>query len=179
MNASTFRRQAREGRLALLRSAATGFAFCACVSALIALAPLTASAQTCDAPLPLPLSPARPTIGANTCGGGEPARNICVEDIAIGPSVVFSLTVEAGNTAFLSSAGTGISPYFYLTGPGCNTGACIQAPGFLSLRDVAPGDYLLVVTSSPFDAGAACGVVSLLLEGDLAPSDVIFHGDFD
>lgn len=180
MNATTLRRKVREFSTAGLRFTATGLVFCVCAAAPIALTPIRASAQTCDAPVQLPLSPARPSLAAWTCG--EPAGlALCNGAVTTAsPSIVFNLTIGAGNTASLMAAGGGaMEPYFYLTGPACDAGACLQGAGFLPLQDVPPGDYSLIVTSSPFDAGASCGPVTLLLDGDLAPADPVFFNGFE
>jgi hypothetical protein len=139
-----------------------------------------ANAQTCNAPIQLPLSPARPAVSMSTCDQGEPAgRHLCQNTVVTdSPSMVFNLTVVAGNTASLMAIGqNNMQPYFYLTGPACDAGACLQGDGYLSLSDVAPGDYSLVVTSSPNDLN--CGVVSLMLDGNLVPTDGIFSGNFE
>lgn len=181
MNATIVRRLARPFPMALLRSAAGWLALCACASLVIVLTPLTASAQTCDAPVPLPLSPAQPSMPAWTCA--EPAQlSLCNGTVTTAsPSIVFDLTIGAGNTASLMAIDvTGrMDPYLYLTGPGCDAGACIQGPGYLALQDVPPGEYALIVTASPFDAAGSCGDVTLVLDGDLAAADLVFFDGFE
>jgi hypothetical protein len=153
------------------------------VVALTALVLLSsqALAQTCAAPIQLPLSPARPSMATSTCGQGEPAGlRLCHGTVVTGgPSMVFNLTVGAGNTASLMAVSTDLEPYLYLTGPGCASRSCLQGAGYLSLHDVTPGDYSLVVTSSPIDSNGTCGAVSLVLDGDLAPGDVVFSNSFE
>jgi hypothetical protein len=151
------------------------------VAATSLLLPSHASAQTCDSPIQLPLSPARPSTGTQTCTQGAPeGLHLCNGSVVTSTNfVVFSLTVNAGNTASLMATATGMQPYFYLTGPACADGACLQGPGYLSLVDVAPGDYSLIVTSSPIDAGDACGPVTLLLDGDLTAGDPVFANSFE
>jgi len=145
------------------------------------LLPSHAFAQTCDSPIQLPLSPARPSTATQTCAqGASEVLHLCGGSVVTSTNfVVYSLTVNAGNTASLTAMATGMEPYFYLTGPACAGRACLQGPGYLSLVDVAPGDYSLIVTSSPFDNGSACGPVTLLLDGDLAAGDPVFSDGFE
>ncbi|MEO7875826.1 MAG: hypothetical protein ABIR62_06870 [Dokdonella sp.] len=181
MNAILLRRRARKFSIARARSIAAIFALSVCASAPIILAPVAASAQTCDAPVQLPLSPARPSAAAWTCA--EPAGLPLCRGTATttSPSAVFKLTIGAGNTASLMAIDTTgqMDPQLYLTGPGCGGRACIQGAGFLPLHDVAPGDYSLIVTASEIDAAGSCGDVTLFLDGDLAPVDRVFFDGFD
>jgi hypothetical protein len=150
----------------------------ACVAA--AATPL--HAQTCAAPESLPLSPARPIATASTCSTQEAGLVLCHGNVVThGPSHVFSLTIGAGNTATLSLAGSGVGmyPIMYLAGSGCDAGDCLASTSSLSLRDVPPGNYSLIVTSSDLDANGACGTFMLSLDGDLGGGDVVFASGFD
>jgi hypothetical protein len=146
--------------------------------------PERASAQTCIAPEPLQLSPANRLLGSETCAGEPAGLRLCNGNvITTAPSHVFSLYVGAGNNATLTLGGgiSGFDPYMYLTSGGraCGAGSCLQSAGTLSLRDVAPGEHLLVVTQTDFDAPGACGTFILSLSGDLGDADSIMADGFD
>ncbi|MGN6519990.1 MAG: hypothetical protein ACTHK2_11265 [Dokdonella sp.] len=69
-----------------------------------------------------------------------------------------------------------------LVGPGCDEGGCVIGDPItpISLAEVPPGEYDLLVTTSPVDGTPdACGPFTLTYIGDFGVFDRIFADGFD
>lgn len=140
-----------------------------------------ASAQTCVAPMPLQWDGDLP-LPATTCDHEPDGLSLCGGSVLTTASAfVASLHVGEGATAVLDLDGFD-SAIMLLVGPGCEDGPCWlgDAATPLSLADVPPDEYALVVTSNPSTApDGTCGDFSLSHSGDFGVFDRIFADDFD
>jgi len=140
-----------------------------------------AVAQSCNAPVAYPSEP-NPVSGT-TCGGESIVLSACSQ-VTVGPSFVFSLSIGSHPTAeFQLSSSPPTRLQLMLIGEDCNGDVChglvTSDGGVLSLAEVPPGRYNLVVTTAWDELPDTCGPFSILLTGSVGDDDLLFADGFD
>lgn len=153
----------------------------ACASTL-ALSFASANAQTCPAPVSMQWITNQ--FSAQTCNGEAAGLSLCNASLTTNaPAFIATVRVGEGATAELSLGGVGALPMIMvLVGPGCEDGACVTGDPStpISLAEVPPGEYDLVVTTNPaIGAPDACGAFTLAYAGDFGVFDRIFADGLD
>lgn len=148
----------------------------------LALSFASANAQTCPAPMAMLWMFNQ--FSAQTCGGEAAGLSLC-NGLLFTNAPAFVATVQVGEsaTAELSLGGVDALPMIMvLVGPSCDEGGCVIGDPTtpISLAKVPPGEYDLLVTTSPADgAPDACGPFTLTYIGDFGVFDRIFADGLD